>query len=470
MTRVHPRRVAALVALGMMLSGTGCAYYNGVYNARQAIRRADALHLAGRDDSATTLYARAAEAAESVLRKRNADAWRAEALLLAGRGHALSGECAIGEERLQAYLSASEGLPIDKARARLALAQCDAQSRQFVSAEQRLAALDTSRDAMRDSVLMRDLRRLRVRVALSVGNVALAERVLESLGSEDAPWERIWAAVASTDWARAEALLLARAEAGDVRLALDDALAAAAQAGEAAMVDRVVQAYDNSPAPRSDRARLSLFAGDAYLQRGDSAQARARYARLVERLSSDTVPVRAAQGRIAQMDFAAIDSMAQIRPVLAASRPSARGDAAFDRLEASAALFLVLFESNDPSGAALYLAGEVARDSLRRTRLAHVAWRTLAQRWPDAPLAPRALYAAALLTPDSAPVLHAQLLARHPTSAMTLLLQGHGVVDAAQVRASDALLEGRWVIATRELADTLRVWRSVRNDARITPR
>ncbi len=443
----------------MMVVGGGCAYYNGVYNARQAMRRGDALRVVGRDDSAGVLYARAAEAAESVLRKRNADAWRAEALLLAGRGHALSGDCTAGRARLDEYLRAS-GAPIDRARAQFALALCESTLQQFVPAEKRLASLDTSGAVSRDTELQRDVRRLRVRVALSAGDVALAERLLASLGRADAPWERIWAAVASSDWARAESLLLSRAEQGDVRIALDNALEAAGRAGEAAMVDRVVRAYDVSSAPRSERARLALFAGDAYLQRGDSVTARAMYSRLVERLSSDTVYVRDAQARIAKLDFAVIDSSAQIRALLTTSRPVARGNPEFDRLESSAALYLLLLETNDPSGASMYLAGEVARDSLRRDVLAYDAWRTLSRRWPDAPLAARALYAASVIAPDSAPSLQAELLARYGTSSMATLVRGQGADDAADLRAADALLEGRWVIATRALVDTLRVWRA----------
>jgi len=262
---------------------------------------------------------------------------------------------------------------------------------------------------------------------------------------------------------------MSRAEQGDVRVALDNALEAAARAGEAAMIDRVVRAYDASSAPRGERARLALFAGDAYLQRGDSVTARSMYTRMVERLSTDTVYVRDAEARIAQLNFAAIDSSVQIRALLNTSRPIARGNAGFDRLESSAALYLLLLETNDPSGAALYLAGEVARDSLARGRLAYEAWRTLAQRWPESPLAARSLYAAALLTPDSATSLHAELLARYGTTSMASMLRGQGVDDVADLRAADALLEGRWVIATRALADTLRVWRAAWPAGRTTP-
>lgn len=444
----------------MIVIGSSCAYYNGMYNARQAMRRAESLHLVGREDSAMVQYARAAEAAESVLRKRNAVDWRGEALLLAGRGHAFGGDCTMAGERLTEFLDAHAGASIDRARAGFALAVCDAQMQDVARAALRLAALDTSVAVLENAALLRDVRRQRVRLALSTGNAELAEVLLASLGERDAPWERISAAVARADWPRTEPLLMARAAQGDVHPSLDHALDAAARAGEAALVDRVVHAYDASSAPRSERARLALFAGDAYMQRGDSGIARAMYTRLVERLSSDTVHVRDAQARIAQMDFAAIDSAAPMRALLETSRPIARGNAGFDRLEGAVALYLLLLEANDPSGAAMFLAGEVARDSLRRDRLAYDAWRTLAQRWPDAPLAARALYSASLIVPDSAPSLHAELLARYGTSSMASLLRGQGVNDAADLRATDALLEGRLVIATRALADTLRVWRA----------
>ena len=88
----------------------------------------------------------------------------------------------------------------------------------------------------------------------------------------------------------------------------------------------------------------------------------------------------------------------------------------------------------------MFLAGEVARDSLGARRVATRVWRALAERWPDAPLAPRALYAIVLLEPDSAVAVRAEILARYPTSAMAALLREENVVDAATMRAGDALL------------------------------
>ena len=47
--------------------GVGCAYYNGVYNARRADRAAERAMLAGDDSAATRNFALAAAAAETVL-------------------------------------------------------------------------------------------------------------------------------------------------------------------------------------------------------------------------------------------------------------------------------------------------------------------------------------------------------------------------------------------------------------------
>ncbi len=463
-------RRRALLGAVLVMSAGGCAYYNGIYNARTATRRADALVHRGLDDSAAVLYARAADAAETVLARRDAASWRREALLLAGRGAALSGACDRAAPRLEDFL-ADTTLPDtvtaktaiageERVRAALALAVCEAREERFGAAAARLAALDAN-DPPVSPALHREVRRWRARVALARGETALADSLHAALDPADAPWDRIEAAAASGAWPRADSLLALRAAAGDARPALDGVLRRAAAAGEIAFVSRVADVYAASGAPRAVRARVQVLAGEAARTAGDSARARRHFAHVVERAGArtDTVSLREAWAGLLYLDLMTADSAPALRPLLSAARPLARGAAGFDRLETAAALFLILHDTDDPSGAAHYLAGEVARDSLHLPRLAVRTWRTLVERWPDAPLAPRALYAASLVSADSAARWREELLTRYSGSAMTALVRGEGMAGAADQRAADALLQGRWVIATRALEDTLRGWR-----------
>jgi hypothetical protein len=84
------RRPAAV--LGLLLVA-GCAYLNGVYNARQAEKRGDRHARAGRVAQAIAAYESTATQAETLLVRHVGTDWVREARYLAGRGWALSGHC-----------------------------------------------------------------------------------------------------------------------------------------------------------------------------------------------------------------------------------------------------------------------------------------------------------------------------------------------------------------------------------------
>ena len=59
----------------------------------------------------------------------------------------------------------------------------------------------------------------------------------------------------------------------------------------------------------------------------------------------------------------------------------------------------------------LFIAGEIARDSLLADRFAARQFRRVAGEWPSSPFAPKAMLALILLQPDRADSLRAALLA-----------------------------------------------------------
>ncbi len=452
-----------------MLLSSSCAYYNGMYNARQSMRRAEALAQKGLTDSAAVHYARAAEAAEFVLRRHADSPWKSEALLLAGQASAQTGECVTATDRLTTLLAVDSLSLDDRARASLAFAVCNMQSAEYSAAATRLEAVDialTQADSMDAASAQRrelrnSVRRWRARIALAMNDAALADQLLRDLSERDAPWERAAFAVSQRDWARADALLVARATVGDVHPMLESLLRDASAQRQYSLVSRVADAYVGSQAPRAVRARVQLLAGDAAALAGDSATARTHYARVLTRALADSVTVRDASARLIQMAVMRADSIPTLRALLDTAPVEARGSAVFDRIEAASVLFFSLYDADDPSGAAWYLAGEVARDSLSSPRLALSVWRELETRWPDAPLTPRALYAAHMMAPDSADAMKERLLARYSASSMASLLRGEGVGESADQRAADALLDSRWRLAVRGLEEALRLRRSI---------
>jgi hypothetical protein len=91
----------------LLFGASGCAYFNGVYNANAAAKVAAGEARHGRDSAAAVQYARSAESAETVLVRYPESAWRPRALFLAGRGEALSGDCTAAVNRLHAFLAAA---------------------------------------------------------------------------------------------------------------------------------------------------------------------------------------------------------------------------------------------------------------------------------------------------------------------------------------------------------------------------
>jgi hypothetical protein len=72
----------------------------------------------------------------------------------------------------------------------------------------------------------------------------------------------------------------------------------------------------------------------------------------------------------------------------------------------------------------LFLAGEIARDTLGAPRLAGALFRQVASDWPDSPYAPKALLALGMVDPAWADSAHALLAARYAASPYVAYVQG----------------------------------------------
>ncbi len=446
----------------------GCVYYNGVYNARAATARADELARQGFPDSARVFWQRGSEAAEAVLQKTAESQWHAEMLLHAGRSAAMLSECDRAEKRLSAFFlrsdaDTSRSRATERVLATLALGACDMRRGNYDLVESRLAPLATSGAMTDDPELLVTVARLRAEAALASGALTRADSLLRLLPVEEARWERLAVAASRNDWAAAEPLMLDRALMGDARPEIDAILRRAMTAGQTTLVLRVVDAFDAGNTPRRDRARLQLLVGELLEYVRDTAAARALYQRVSERTAVDSLARAEAAARLSLLDLAGVDSIASLRLWLARAFTNENGSAqsaSLDRAQSVCTLLLMLYDTDDASGAAMFLAGEVARDSLQHEQLAAESWRTLTTRWPDAPLAARALVMAARVRPDSAAVWQREVNTRYASSAMAAWLRGESIVDAADYRTADALLAGRWALAINALPDTLRVRRA----------
>ncbi|MEK6609612.1 MAG: tetratricopeptide repeat protein, partial [Gemmatimonadota bacterium] len=79
------RSVVPSVRLVLLLATTGCAYYNGMYNAKRWSRAAERSERAGRTSEARERWQRAAIHAESLTARHPRSRWADDAMLVRGR-------------------------------------------------------------------------------------------------------------------------------------------------------------------------------------------------------------------------------------------------------------------------------------------------------------------------------------------------------------------------------------------------
>ncbi len=190
-----------------VLLAAGCAYYNGIYNAKASARVADRESERGEASAASQAYLLSATTAETVLARHPKTRWRKDALYFAARGFALGGECPRGMRRLDEYLAAPALEQARRERAMIARAACLIGNNQLLPADTILTPLLESHD--------REVRSQASlwagRAALALGDVDRAARLLAQGPGSAAAWEFISAAIQKGDYAKAESLLVARA-------------------------------------------------------------------------------------------------------------------------------------------------------------------------------------------------------------------------------------------------------------------
>ena len=150
-TRRWPRQAGAALLVAGRVAVAGCVYFNGIYNANEAARNGDARLRQGAETEAAAFFQASAAKAETVLVRHPKSSRRTQALYLAGRGAAWSGQCETAEARLVEFLAVTEGSTGDRERdlerardrdrARLAKAACELRLARIPAARARLDSL-----------------------------------------------------------------------------------------------------------------------------------------------------------------------------------------------------------------------------------------------------------------------------------------------------------------------------------------
>ena len=432
------RRTLALISL---TAASACAYYNGLYNARGLVRRAESAAREGRDSAALAAWRDAAAKADTVIARYPRSRWTDDALLVSGTASALSGDCAHGLTRLVQWQSHPRAEVRHNARVSIARGAC------LVRQGESARALDTLAPfvAHRDAAMAQLAAAWAARAALAVGRADSAAGLARIASSDALDAELATAALASGHPDVAARLLRQRAPEWRSLTPMSGALDALARSHRAT-ADSIVDLAQRGRASRLERARLSIVAGAWSERAGDVPRARQHYDHVLE-MTADTAVAADVILRLALLDVRRAATIDEARSLLDAARAHGTANAGLASVDTALRLATRLAEATDSSGASRFLAAEVARDGVGARPLAHTLFLSVARAHPNSPLAPKALLAAAELSPDSAAVWRSIVRAKYAASPYAQLLEGRDV-SRDSFEGDERLLQQTWLRAT----------------------
>ena len=406
-----------LLTLGLVLSLGACAYYNGLYNANRLADEARKAEREGRIGEARSLWSRAAVKAESVAIRYPSSRWRDDAWLLWGESLRRMDACQRATEPLQLAIDSSIDLGVVDA-ARLVAAECRLFMREPGAA---LVLLGPVADSDRPHAA--EARALRARTYLAAGQWEGALADARSAG----PAGAMTAATALARMGRggeAATAMDGRLRAPLVEAEWREALAAlspVAPADAARLALAVGARGDVSPGVR---ARLLLAEGERALGAGQEAWDLFTAARAV---APDSVEGRVAEAFLVMLRLnrpVAADSIAvMLAAVRRVTAPGGRAVQIVGRgLTVLPNILTAVENRQEPAG--LFLAAELARDSLRTPGLAGGLFLEVARRVDDEALAPKAIVAAMEALPAARDSLRTVLATRYPASVYYRALLG----------------------------------------------
>jgi hypothetical protein len=423
------------LTLGLVLLATGCAYYNGLYNANRLAREATRAEREGRTGEARSLWSQAAVKAESVASRHRKSKYWDDALLLQGRALARTGACLLAVRPLQVAADSSTDLPLTN-EARLLVGECRLQMREpestLVAVEPILASGETT-DRSRAHLL-------RGQAFLRLGRDAEALEELTASGRREADFDRAMALTRLRRRPDAVAALEALVD-GPYDEALWLPALDTVGTGEPASVSPIVDRLAGHPERRiGERLRLCLQDGRRWLAVRDSTAAGRRFEQ-VRALAPDSTEGRSARAHLAVFAAARAESWSQVPDLVDSLNAALRVGG--DPVRVGGVHLGVLGRADrglqeEGTALGLFLAAEDVRDSLANPRLAASLFAQVGELHGTSALAPKSLLAIASLRPEVSDSLIALLRDRYPASPYALVLSGLG--SAAFEAVEDSLI------------------------------
>ncbi|HWA57749.1 MAG TPA: hypothetical protein VG692_10875 [Gemmatimonadales bacterium] len=408
----------------VLLGAGGCVYYNGMYNAKRLANRARKAEAENRTFEATSLWGQVGVKAESVLAQHPRSKYADEARLLQGTSLARLRNCAGALRPLEIVAVTSTNATF-REEATALLGDCRTQLGDAKGAMEAYSSLRESKDPAR--------RRLALfahgRAQRMEGHYAEALEELAGTSQPGAAGERAAALAGLGRLPEANAVADSLLAARDTLVPWDAIVSLTAghdRDAAARLTDRLVA---DTILPLAQRARL-LVADAERWRPTDVARSDARITQM-EQLAAGNPQAGAARLEGLRLQLQEIDAIPALRAwierVEALSEGTGQVAPEALRLAATATRVVLTADSVDAGSPAgdlrLFLAGELARDSLEAARLAAVQFGRVVREWPGSPFAPKAVLALIVLEPAGADSLQGVLQARYGGSPYVALIQ-----------------------------------------------
>ena len=429
------------LTLGLLLLA-GCSFYNGyngIYLANKYASDARRSARAGRPSEAAGYWGQAAVKAESLIARQPNGRYRTEALAIRGEALASLGRCGQAVTLLH---EAFETTSHDDVREEtsLALGRCELALGQPEVAALTLESITHSRDDVRRG----EARGLRARALLQTGDYETALAELRATGVDTTSSEVIGALAGLGRTEEVEYAFDALVARHDTTLVWDSVLANVGKRNPAVasrMLDRL------SAAGVIDPTRLpALLGADAARLQGE---ARDRRLQQVAQLAPESEAGDAARLELTRRRLRDVTSVPDLNPVIdtliGIAKVGQSAAAAAQLLADQATTVSAVFDSVPPGAPQgdlrLFLAGELARDSLRASSLALQLFRRVVSEWPEGAYAPKALLAGRQLDPAWADDTDSLLLGRYAENPYVIAARGGDRAGMRQLDDSMAAFE-----------------------------
>ena len=416
---------------------TGCAYYNGMYNANRLARAAEKAEREGRTFDASSLWGQVGVKADTMLARHSDSQWADDARLLRGKSYQRLGDCNSAVTVLhELLLSTSDSTITEEAaflmgRCYQSLGNADEAGHAF----QRL--VNSSDPVRRKEALFHYGRSLRMggRYAEALDFLARSDDS-RSAGERSAALAGVGRLDESI--ALAESLIVA----GDTAAPWDSTLALIGRhdaTRASALTDRLVTSLTSTPLQQA----AWIFADGERMLRQDVAGGERRLAQSVQ-LSPDGPYAAQARLLFLRVRMERVETADSLR-MISSDLDDILQNAGTTGLQLGryvriSSLVLDAVDSASAGGSSpdlrLFLAAELARDSLEMARFAGRLWHRLAADYPASPYAAKAWLALGALDSSATDSTAAVLASRYPDNPYTLAVRGEDTPGFAALEDS----------------------------------